>query len=165
MKRSTMVELLNNSTIKDMPVVFIPSYNRPDFVTAQKILRQFNQQGLDKVYVVVREEQYKAYHRVNPHLNYITIPQGTVSGGGSTRQFIMDYTIKHKLSCTMEMDDDITYLHYLYNRRSKKTGEWCSAHSTLADEKEDPLIPQKVLQLAGKISRELFKKTPGSVTW
>lgn len=160
MKRSQMIELLNNSTVKDMPTVFIPSYNRPDFVIASKILPQFSKEGLDKVFIVVREEQYKAYKKANPWLNFVVIPKGTVSGVGSTRQFIMDYAIDNKLSCIMDMDDDITYLHYLFNRRSKKTGEWCSAHSTLADEASDPLIPQKVLQLAGKISREVFKEHP-----
>lgn len=152
MKKSTMIELLNSSTPKQMPVVFIPSYNRPDFVTAKKILCNFNQDGLDKVFIVVREEQYKDYRRVNPKLNYVTIPKGKVNGVGSTRQFIMDYAIEQKLPCIMDMDDDITYLHYLFNRRSQKTGDWCSAHSTLADEQLDPLIPQKVLQLTGKIS-------------
>ncbi len=160
MKRSTMLELLNSSTVKHMPTVFIPSYNRPDFVIAKKVLCNFNQEGLDKVFIVVRDEQYKAYRKINPHLNYVTIPKGTVTGVGSTRQFIMDYALENKLACIMDMDDDITYLHYLFNRRSQRTGQWCSAHSTIADEASDPLIPQKVLQLAGKIAREVFREHP-----
>ena len=160
MKRSTMLELLNSSTVKHMPTVFIPSYNRPDFVIAKKVLCNFNQEGLDKVFIVVRDEQYKTYRKTNPHLNYVTIPKGTVTGVGSTRQFIMDYALENKLACIMDMDDDITYLHYLFNRRSQRTGQWCSAHSTIADEASDPLIPQKVLQLAGKIAREIFREHP-----
>lgn len=160
MKRSTMLALLEDTTPKDMPHVFIPSYNRPDFVIAKKILHKFNQDGLDKVFIVVREEQYKAYRKVNPRLNFVTIPKGAVDGVGSTRQFIMDYAIENKMPCIMDMDDDITYLHYLFNRRSKATGNWCSAHSTVAEEEKDPLLPQKVLQLAGKISREVFKEHP-----
>ena len=112
MKRSTMLALLEDTTPKDMPHVFIPSYNRPDFVIAKKILHKFNQDGLDKVFIVVREEQYKAYRKVNPRLNFVTIPKGAVDGVGSTRQFIMDYAIENKMPCIMDMDDDITYLHY-----------------------------------------------------
>ena len=165
MKKLEMVQLLNQTSTKDMPQVFIPSYNRPEFVTGQRILPMFTPEALYRVWIVVREEQFDAYYKankalVNKGMNIVPIPKGAVSGVGSTRQFIMDYAIDHKMPCIMDMDDDITYLHYLYNRRSKKTGSWCSAHSTVADEEADPLIPQKVLQLTGKIARVVFKSHP-----
>ena len=35
MKRSRMERILNNTTERDLPHIFIPSYNRPDFVTGR----------------------------------------------------------------------------------------------------------------------------------
>lgn len=160
MKKSKMQKLLDNTTEKDLPYIFIPSYNRPNFVLG-RILETFSEKALrQKVFIVVRAEQYKAYKKANPNFEFVVIPKGKVSGVGSTRQFILDYAIENRFPVIMDMDDDITYLHYLFNRRSQATGNWCSAHSTVAEDKKDPLMPQKVLQLAGKISREVFKEHP-----
>lgn len=164
MKRSRMERILNNTTERDLPHIFIPSYNRPDFVTGKVILPNFTDEALKRVYIVVREEQYKQYKRENRSLikrgmNMVFIPQGEVSGVGSTRQFIMDYAIENRLPCIMDMDDDIKYLQFLYSGRTS-SGEKCSKHTGIKDWKIDPLIPQKVLQLTGKIAREVFRKHP-----
>lgn len=120
--------------------------------------------ALQKVFLVVREEQYKAYRRENKALikrglNIVKIPTGAVSGVGSTRQFIMDYAIENRLPYIMDMDDDIKYIQYLFTARNKQ-GYRYSAHSTVKDYITDPMIPQKCLQLVGKISREVFKSYP-----
>lgn len=164
MNRRKMERLLNDTAEKDLPYVFIPSYNRPEFVTGQRILPMFTNEALKKVYIVVREEQFDKYYRVNRKLvkrgmNMVPIPKGTVSGVGSTRQFIMDYAIENRMPCIMDMDDDIKYLQFLYTGRNG-SGVRCSMHTGVKDWEDDPMIPQKVLQLTGRISREVFKKHP-----
>lgn len=160
MKRKKMEQILGETTEKDLPYIFIPSYNRPNFVTGKRLLSLFTTEGLKKVFLVVREEQYDAYYKANKALvknglNMVAIPRGEVSGVGSTRQFIMDWATHSRLPCIMDMDDDITRIQFIYNKPDGKV-----AHSTVKDYKTDPLIPQKVLQLAGKISREVFKDHP-----
>lgn len=164
MKRSKMERILNETTEKDLPFVFIPSYNRPEFVTGEKILPLFTDEALERVFIVVREEQYVAYKKANRKLlkrgmNMVLIPKGAVSGVGSTRQFIMDYAIENRLPCIMDMDDDIKYLQFLYTGRNG-SGEKCSMHTGVKDWEDDPLIPQKVLQLTGRIAREVFREHP-----
>lgn len=164
MKRSKMERILNETTEKDLPFVFIPSYNRPEFVTGEKILPLFTDEALERVFIVVREEQYAAYKKANRKLlkrgmNMVPIPKGAVSGVGSTRQFIMDYAIENRLPCIMDMDDDIKYLQFLYTGRNG-LGEKCSMHTGVKDWEDDPLIPQKVLQLTGRIAREVFREHP-----
>lgn len=41
MKRTKMENVLADTTEKDLPYVFIPSYNRPDFVTGSRLLHMF----------------------------------------------------------------------------------------------------------------------------
>lgn len=162
MKRKKMERILSETTEKDLPYVFIPSYNRPEFVTGQKILPLFTKGALGRVFITVREEQYKAYKKANSHLDgvqWAVIPKGAVSGVGSTRQFIMDYAIENRLPVIMDMDDDIKYLQFLYTGRNG-SGERCSMHTGVKDWEDDPHIPQKVLQLTGKIARECFRDHP-----
>lgn len=159
MKHTEFRVLLNSTTVEDMPYVFIPSYNRPKIVIADKVLRYFSPDALEKVFIVVRAEQYLAYRKANPHLHYVVIPEGAVSGVGSTRQFILDYAIGHKLPVIMDMDDDIKYLQYLYTKLNP-SGHPASYHTGVRHWKKDPLIPQKVLQMAGKLARDCFNKYP-----
>lgn len=164
MNRSKIENVLNNTTEKDLLYIFIPSYNRPRFFIGRNLLPMFTDRALSKVYIVVREEQYKEYKKENRDLikrgmNLIPIPKGTVTGVGSTRQFIMDYAIENRLPYIMDMDDDIKYLQFLY-RGKTNSGKECSKHTGVKDYKIDPLIPQKVLQLTGKISREVFRNHP-----
>lgn len=164
MKRKKMERFLNDTTEKDLPYIFIPSYNRPDFVTGQKILPLFTNKALEKVFIVVREEQCNPYYKsirklVKRGLNIILIPKGAVSGVGSTRQFLLDWAIHNRLPCIMDMDDDIKYLQFLYTGVSG-SGNKCSLHTGVKDWVNDPLIPQKVLQLTGRISREVFRDNP-----
>lgn len=164
MNRSKIEKVLNNTTEKDLLYIFIPSYNRPRFFIGRNLLPMFTDRALSKVYIVVREEQYKEYERENRDLikrgmNLIPIPKGAVTGVGSTRQFIMDYAIENRLPYIMDMDDDIRYLQFLY-RGKTNSGKECSKHTGAKDYKIDPLIPQKVLQLTGKISREVFRNHP-----
>lgn len=164
MKRATMQAILDSTTERDLLKIFIPSYNRPEFVTGQKLLPLFTPIALQKIFLVVREEQQTEYYRANKSLikqglNLVCIPKNTVSGVGSTRQFIMDYAYTQKFPYIMDMDDDIKYLQYLYTGRTA-SGSLCSCHTGVKDWAIDPLIPQKVLQLAGRISREVFQQHP-----
>lgn len=159
MKYKEIREKLDALSPDDMPYVFIPSYNRPDFVTASHVLSFFTPEALEKVFIVVREEQFKAYHSVNPHLQFVKIPKGTVSGVGSTRQFIMDYARDHRMAIAMDMDDDIKYLQYLY-LKPNDSGVVKSFHTGARHWTKDPLIPQKVLYMTGYISKEVFDTCP-----
>lgn len=159
MRHKEFRKLLNDTTVKDMPMVFIPSYNRPNIVVASKVLTHFTEEALERVFIVVREEQYKEYKRANPHLQFVQIPAGTVNGVGSTRQFIMDYAKSKRYPVIMDMDDDIKYLQYLFTGESAK-GETVSLHTGIRHWAKDPLIPQKVLQMAGHLARECFEKYP-----
>lgn len=164
MKRSRMENYLDNTTEKDLPYIFIPSYNRPEFVTGAKLLPMFTDKALSKIFIAVREEQYKAYYKqiralIERGLNIVKIPKGAVSGVGSTRQFILDYAIENRLPCIMDMDDDIKYLQFLYTGKTASGGK-CSKHTGVKDWENDPMIPQKVLQLTGKIAREVFRDHP-----
>lgn len=164
MKRKLMESILSDTTEKDLPYIFIPSYKRPEFITGQKILPLFTDKALERVFIVVREEQYITYCSTNRHLTkrgltIIPIPKGKVSGVGSTRQFILDYAIENRLPCIMDMDDDIKYIQFLYTGRNG-SGKRCSMHTNVKDWEDDPLIPQKVLQLTGRISREVFREHP-----
>lgn len=164
MKRSRMEYYLDNTTEKDLPYIFIPSYNRPEFITGAKLLPMFTNKALSKIFIVVREEQYKAYYKqirplIKRGLNIVKIPKGAVSGVGSTRQFILDYAIENRLPCIMDMDDDIKCLQFLYTGKTASGGK-CSKHTGVRDWENDPMIPQKVLQLTGRISREVFRDHP-----
>lgn len=157
--RKYMEHRLAESTVDDMPYIFIPSYNRPDFEIAKRILPMFSKSALEKVYIVVRKEQFREYARVNKRLQYLCIPPGGVSGVGSTRQWLLDYAIEKRMPVIMDIDDDIKYLQFLYNVHNKR-GEVVSAHTGVKDWADDSRIPQKVLQLTGRISRRLFKLHP-----
>lgn len=164
MKRKRIETLLESTSERDLPYIFIPSYNRPDFVTGERLLPMFTKEALEKVFIVVREEQYDSYYKairklVRRGLNMVAIPKGEVSGVGSTRQFLLDWAIHNRLPCIMDMDDDIKYLQFLYSGRTA-SGSRCSMHTGVKDWEDDPLIPQKVLQLAGRISREVFRDHP-----
>lgn len=166
MKRSKMEATLNSTTEKDLPFIFVPSYNRPEFVTGEKLFSVFTREALEKSFLVVRAEQEKAYYKRNKRLikrglNLVVIPKGEVSGVGSTRQFIMDYAIRNRLAYIMDMDDDIFRLDFLYSSHTK-AGAKSSKHRFVMVSKDNPDVHvfQKVLQLAGRISREVFRNHP-----
>lgn len=121
-----------------------------------KWLYAFSQKAMDRVFIVVRENEYKDYVEYNPSFQFVVIPDGAVSGVGSTRQFIMDYAIENRLSTIMDMDCDIKQLQFLYEGFTG-SGKPSSKHSLVRDWATHPEIPQLVLQLAGKISREVFR--------
>lgn len=159
MNKHDMLQALKESTVADMPYILVPSYKRPDFKFASRILSQFTSKGLEKVFIFVREEQYKAYKKQNPHLQYEIIPKGAVSGVGSTRNFLLEYAIKNRLPIVMDMDDDVDVLQFLFNT-TNAAGEVVSRHSTMDMWIKYPHLPQRILQLAGVISKEVFKNHP-----
>lgn len=159
MDRRNMIRELKNTSVKDMPYILVPSYNRPDFMFAKNILSKFSSDALSKVFIFVREEQYKEYKRENPKLQYELIPKGAVSGVGSTRNFLLEYAIDNRLPVVMDMDDDVKYLQFIFNTM-REDGSVVSNHSGVRDWGSHPEIPQLVLQLTGKISREVFKDYP-----
>lgn len=161
MKKSKMLKLLNSTTVDEFPHLFIPSYNRPDFQTA-KLLANLEPEAKQKVHIVVRPEQYKAYKKANPQFHILPIPSDfhlPINGLASTRQFIFEYAAEHRYSAIIDMDDDIKTLEYLYAGRSG-SGSECSRHSVKADHEADPLLRQKILILAMRIAREVFKARP-----
>lgn len=152
-------ELYKRDMDRNLPPVYIPSYNRPEFVSA-KILNTFSEEARDKTYIVVRPEQYKAYRRANPRLNVLPISKGyEVNGLASTRQFIFEHARSQGYPRIIDMDDDIKYLTYLWNTKSKN-GNPTSRHSIVADTERDSTLNQRILALAGVIAKDVFKQYP-----
>lgn len=161
MKKKKMYGLLNDLTAAQLPHIFVPSYNRPEFVTA-KMFEDFDEEALKKVHVVVRPEQAKVYRKANPKLHILPIPKSfhlPINGLASTRQFIFEYAVEQRYPVIIDMDDDIKNLAYMYDGVSG-TGNKCSKHTVKVDRENDPLLQQKVLTMAGVIAREVFKKFP-----
>lgn len=161
MKKKRMYAELNSHTAADLFHIFVPSYNRPEFVTAE-MFKNFSPEALEKVHIVVRPEQAKAYQKANPNLHILPIPKDfhlPINGLASTRQFIFEYARDHRYPYIIDMDDDIRNLAYMYDGISG-SGEACSKHTIRADRLEDPLLEQKVLQEACVIAKEVFRDNP-----
>lgn len=161
MKKGHMKHLLDSLDASKMPHIFCPSYMRPEFVSA-KLFRTFSPEVQDKIHIVVRKEQYKAYKKANPEFDIISLGDYPVNGLASTRQFIYEYAVEHRYPIIVDMDDDIKYMAYMYNGVSG-TGNKCSKHTVMADREDDPLLEQKVLLMASYISREIFRDHPDVV--
>lgn len=161
MKKKRMYAELNSNTAVDLFHIFVPSYNRPEFVTAE-MFKNFSPEALEKVHIVVRPEQAKAYRKANPNLHILPIPKDfhlPINGLASTRQFIFEYARDHRYPYIIDMDDDIRNLAYMYDGVSG-SGEACSKHTIRVDRLEDPLLEQKVLQEACVIAKEVFRDNP-----
>lgn len=151
-----MIKQLKATSTDDLFPIFIPSYLRPEFVTGKRLLSLFDDEALKKVHVIVRKEQAKQYRKHNPKIQVLVIPdEYNVNGLASTRQFIFDYCVEHRIPYYIDMDDDIKYLQFLWSATSAN-GNPTSRHSTVKDWEKHPDIPQMVLQLACKISRDCF---------
>lgn len=161
MRKKKMYSMLNYLSTSQLPHIFVPSYNRPEFVTA-KMFENFTDEAIEKVHIVVRQEQAKAYKKANKNLHILPIPKDfhlPINGLASTRQFIYEYAAEHRYPLIIDMDDDIKNLAYMYDGKSG-SGNLCSKHAVKADREKDPLLEQKVLTMAGAISREVFKEYP-----
>lgn len=161
MKKKRMYAELNSHTAADLFHIFVPSYNRPEFVTAE-MFKNFSPEALEKVHIVVRPEQAKAYRKANPNLHILPIPKDfhlPINGLASTRQFIFEYARDHRYPYIIDMDDDIRNLAYMYDGVSG-SGEACSKHTIRVDRLEDHLLEQKVLQEACVIAKEVFRDNP-----
>jgi hypothetical protein len=162
MKKKLMKSKLDSIPEERMPHIFVPSYNRPEFVTAI-MLKDFSPAVLEKIHIVVRPEQAKAYRKANPNLNILPItPSYKINGLASTRQFIFEYAAERHYPIIIDMDDDIKNLAYMYDGESG-TGNPCSKHTIKIDREKDPLIQQKVLLMAAEIAREVFREHPNAM--
>lgn len=160
MEKKKMKWILNHTSDRYLPPIFIPSYMRPGFITAKKVFTGFEPEFLERVHIVVRKEQLKAYKKANPLLDIIPIPDSyNVNGLASTRQFIFEEAVRRRYSVIIDMDDDIKLLNYMYDGLSG-SGEPCSKHTVVADHEEDHYLPRKILTLAGCIAKEIFEKHP-----
>lgn len=161
MNKQRMYKKLCSLTEDDLPHIFIPSYNRPKFASA-KLFEGFTETALEKVHIVVRPEQAKAYRKANPKLHILPIPKDfhlPINGLASTRQFIFEYARDNKYPLIIDMDDDITHLRYLYEGLSQK-GNPTSKHTVMKDDADDPQLSQRILTMAAKIAGIVFKKYP-----
>lgn len=163
-KRKDMQAKLDAASLKNIPHICIPSYSRPNFEFTKRIIPLLDSAVLrNRVYVFVRESQFDEYYEAHPALNFVIIPEGMVDGVGSTRNFILKYALGQGWKTIMDLDDDIIYVQYLYHKKSPKSGQIYSAHSTVADWGVDPKIPQKIFALIGEISQEIFSEHPKAV--
>lgn len=160
MKKRHMLSLLSSMRESEtLPPIFIPSYNRPEFVSAN-LLRNLPDELKSNVHIVCRWEQRKSYANHNPDFTILPIPKDyPINGLASTRQFIFEYARDHRMPLIIDMDDDIRHIHYMYDGVSGK-GDPCSKHSLVGDHDKDPDLVFKVLLLASCISREVFRDNP-----
>ena len=160
MKNKDMFRLLQETSVDEMPYIFVPSYKRPEFAFGQTVLCNFSSEALKKVFIFVREKQYKLYKKYNPGLQFEVIPDGAVTNIGTTRNYLLQFAIDSRIPRIIDIDDDITHIHYIYNKKNAR-GEVISKHSCYARwEKEYPETPQLCLQLAGRIAKEVFHDHP-----
>lgn len=167
MQKQDMIEYLNSTTTDDMLPLYIPSYNRDekDFKIKDNILKSLDKENLERCYIVVREEQKNDYHNYHKELfdngcNLLVIPEGTVTGLGTTRNFITEHAIKNGYNAIFNWDDDITNLGALFEGFDKKGQP--SSKTFLKDERLglfDSYL-KRVIQAAGKTATDLFTKHP-----
>lgn len=160
MKEGRLLNLMESLDSSKMPHIFCPSYMRPNFVSG-RIFKTFEPEVLEKVHIVVRPEQYKAYKKSNPELDIISLGDYPVNGLASTRQFIYEYALEHRYSTIIDMDDDITNLSYLFNALNG-SGNPCSKHSFVRYDYAKNFY-QKILLLGSYIARGVFNKYPNVV--
>lgn len=146
-----------DTDISDLPEIFVPSYMRPKFATAECIFSTFSDEALKKVHIVVRNEQYEDYKEANPKLDIIPIPKSyPINGLASTRQFIFEYARDHGYKLIIDMDDDITGLTFCYRnpKKSDNSGSYVSPKKYLP---EHPDLFMKILALGTNIAREAIR--------
>lgn len=161
MTKHEMLKVLNSAGKGySIPAIYVPSYNRPVFASA-RILNTFEPAVRDRVHIVTRWEQRKEYRKANPNLNILPIPKNyEINGLASTRQFIFEHAVENRYDHIIDMDDDITYLSFLFEGVSAGTGNHYSKHSIKADREEDLLLDQKILTAAGRIAKTVFLRHP-----
>jgi hypothetical protein len=159
LERKEMLRTLAQLDLSKMPHIFIPSWNRPDFVSA-RLFENFSSKEREKVHIVVRHNQYKKYAKAHPNLHILPIPADyPVNGLASTRQFIFEYAVEHRYSVIIDMDDDIKHLRFMYEGVSSR-GVATTKHSLKEDEEKDHQFNQKILCLAASISKDIFREHP-----
>ena len=118
-----MRDYIYSVDLKDLPHIFIPSYRRPIFKSSE-LFQLFSKDLMNKVHIVVRSEEFDAYKSSNPRFDIIKIPEDYPIGGlASTRQFIFEYARDHHLDLIVDMDDDITGLHFCYRDPDKSNNQ------------------------------------------
>lgn len=103
------------------PVV-IPSYNRPNPISIEKLFSNMTDDCNWPVYIFVRLSQLDMYsHLENKYINVIGLPDNMISNIGDTRnQIIKQYGITYYSPRIFMMDDDITSIGYLSRGSDKK---------------------------------------------
>ena len=111
MEKQKMYRHLNSLSANQLPHIFVPSYNRPHFVTAE-MFKNFEPEAIEKIHIVVRPEQAKAYRKANPNLHILPIAKDfhlPINGLASTRQFIYEYAVEHKYSIIIDNMSESTF--------------------------------------------------------
>lgn len=163
MNRQDTFDLLESTTIDDMPYLYVPSYNRPEFVSS-KLLKRLDDSGLKKTYLVVRESQKQDYINANKELldrgcNLLVIPEGGVTGVGSTRNFIIDHACEHDYDTIFLYDDDITGISILWEGPNR-SGVMSSRCLGAADARAYDNYTQKIMQAINKVTKEMIAEYP-----
>jgi hypothetical protein len=155
MNREQMIDFLNKIDPRWMDLLVIRSYNRPRYFMLPLIL-QFTPEMLEKVRVVVREEQVGMYREVAPQLQYWTIPPNTVTSLGTTSQWIRDKALAEGFTTIIESDDDICQLNVCYETVDGQ-GRAVSRRLRKVEKASVANFPLKVLALASYASSEAFR--------
>lgn len=113
-RREQMEYLLN--TANGIGPICIPTYKRwsREDNKALSFLELCQPDIRDNIHIFVRPEQAQAYHESFPWVHIVVLP-AQIQGLASTREYICWYVLNvlHE-PIFMDMDDDVTYLLYLW---------------------------------------------------
>lgn len=165
MNKEQTLEFLKNTSIDDMPAFYTMSYNRnKSLPTVNKIMYDFSDEALKKSYIVVRESQKDFYYNLHKDIidrgcNLLVIPEGEVSGVGSTRNWIIRHAYKNGNDIAYCFDDDLTGLTVLFESVDKK-GEPSSGAFRAGEIRAIENFHQLALQAVAKVTREIIAEHP-----
>lgn len=168
MNKDQTLKMLKDTDISDFPAFYTISYNRTkQLPTVNKIMNSFSEEALKMSYIVVREEQedfYRELHKdiIDRGCNLLVIPDGEVTGVGSTRNWVIRHAHSNGYDIACCFDDDLTGIGVLFESVSKK-GEPSSGAFRAGEIRAIDNFHQLVLQAIGKVSREIFELHPEAI--
>lgn len=153
-RREQMEYLLN--TANGIGPICIPTYKRwsREDNKALSFLELCQPDIRDNIHIFVRPEQVQAYHESFPWVHIVVLP-AQIQGLASTREYICWYVLNvlHE-PIFMDMDDDVTYLLYLWYDETKQF----SHYSRGIEQRHSETI-----RLGFNLAQYVFNKAPKTV--
>lgn len=157
MKYEQLMDTLHSMDEGDCYPIFIPSVLRPAHFTYQNMVKHFSKCLKDRVFYVVREDEYKTYKAAQPDTHFVIIKNKDIHPGfgtDSTRKFIQTYAIRQGIKRYFDVDDDFSFITMAYG--AEKT-------TRRLVKKDREANAGQILTLASMVSEQLFSKYPNLV--